>query len=82
MRVCPSVLQDAVLKLTEDMSQAGFPVIRLVGMFQLPSVPCPVFLFGVTEIVGKPLNRQFAGLRKIKHVWPAVGTKVGCEDGT
>lgn len=70
------VLQDAVAKLTEDMSQAGFPVIRLMGMYQLPSVPSPVFLFGVTEIVGKPLNRQFSGLRKIKQVWPAPSTLV------
>jgi hypothetical protein len=69
-------LQDAVAKLTEDMSQAGFPVIRLMGMYQLPSVPSPVFLFGVTEIVGKPLNRQFAGLRKIKQVWPGPNTPV------
>jgi hypothetical protein len=69
-------LQDAVAKLTEDMSQAGFPVIRLMGMYQLPSVPSPVFLFGVTEIVGKPLNRQFSGLRKIKQVWPAPSALV------
>lgn len=65
-----------MLKLTEDMSQAGFPVIRLLGLFQLPSVPSPVFLFSVTEVVGKPLSRQFTSLRKIKQVWPTSTAKV------
>jgi hypothetical protein len=71
-----SVLQEAVLKLSEDMSLANFPVIKLLGMFQLPSLVSPVNLFGCTEVVGKPLKRQFAGLRKISQVWPAPGEQV------
>lgn len=62
--------QDAVIKLSDNMALAGFPVIRLEGLFQLPSVPCPVFLFSATEVVGKPLRRTYEGLRKIRRVWP------------
>lgn len=69
-------LQEAVLKLSEDMSLANFPVIKLLGMFQVPSLVSPVNLFGCTEIVGKPLRRQFAGLRKISQVWPLAGEQV------
>jgi len=69
------------MKLTEEMSQAGFPVIKLLGLFQLPSLPSPAFLFSATEVVGKPLRRQFAGLRKIRQVWPTPGCKVGVDPG-
>jgi hypothetical protein len=65
-----------VLKLSEDMSLANFPVIKLLGMFQLPSLVSPVNLFGCTEVVGKPLKRQFSGLRKISQVWPLPGEQV------
>eukprot|EP00879_Flechtneria_rotunda_P023949 GHRR01025369.1.p1 GENE.GHRR01025369.1~~GHRR01025369.1.p1 ORF type:complete len:969 (+),score=296.48 GHRR01025369.1:353-3259(+) len=68
--------EDAVAKLSENMAMAGFPVIRLVGLYQLPSIPCPVFLFSVTEVVGKPLRRQFTSLRKIKQVWPPQSYKL------
>ncbi|KAF6259953.1 hypothetical protein COO60DRAFT_1700595 [Scenedesmus sp. NREL 46B-D3] len=62
--------EDAVAKLSENMALAGFPVIRMAGLFQLPCVPCPVFLYSVVEAVGRPLRRTFAGLRKIKNIWP------------
>jgi hypothetical protein len=65
-----AVLQDAVAKLSENMALAGFPVIRMSGLFQLPCVPCPVFLYNVMEAVGRPLRRTFPGLRKIKQIWP------------
>jgi hypothetical protein len=52
------------------MALAGFPVIRMAGLFQLPCVPCPVFLYSVVEAVGRPLRRNFPGLRKIKQIWP------------
>lgn len=74
-----SSLQDAVAKLSENMALAGFPVIRMAGLFQLPCVPCPVFLYSVVEAVGRPLRRSFPGLRKIKQIWPQPpDMKVGC----
>jgi len=52
-------LQEAILKLSENMSMAGFPVIRLEGLYQLQAVPSPVYLFSCTEVVGRPLRRTF-----------------------
>jgi hypothetical protein len=79
----PAVLQDAVAKLSENMALAGFPVIRMSGLFQLPCVPCPVFLYNVVEAVGRPLRRTFPGLRKIKQIWPQPPEmKVRCEIST
>jgi hypothetical protein len=67
--VCDYV-QEAILKLSENMSMAGFPVIRLEGLYQLQAIPSPVYLFSCTEVVGRPLRRTFEGLRKVKKIWP------------
>lgn len=74
-------LQEAVQQLSEDLSLAGFPVIKLLGMFQLSSAPRPVYLYGCTEVVGRPLKRQFTELRKIKQLWPAPGQTVRARPG-
>lgn len=74
-------LQEAVQQLSEDLSLAGFPVIKLLGMFQLSTVSNPVYLYGCTEVVGRPLKRQFTELRKITQLWPAPGQAVRAHPG-
>jgi hypothetical protein len=76
--MCAAVaaLQEAVEQLSDDLSLAGFPIIKLLGMFQLSCVSSPVYLYGCTEVVGRPLKRQFTELRKIKQQWPALGQTV------
>jgi hypothetical protein len=69
--------QDAAVELSKNMALASFPIIRLCGLFQLPSVPCPVYLFSCTELIGKPMRRDFpAGPRKVKAVWAATDKRV------
>eukprot|EP00878_Enallax_costatus_P030966 GHUV01033787.1.p1 GENE.GHUV01033787.1~~GHUV01033787.1.p1 ORF type:complete len:540 (+),score=161.45 GHUV01033787.1:449-2068(+) len=68
--------EEAVMKLAENMSQAGFPVIKLCGQYKLESTSNPVFLYSCNEQVGKPLKRTFGDLRKVKKVWPNADSPV------
>lgn len=58
------------MKLAENMSQAGFPVIKLCGQYKLDSTSTPAFLYSCNEQVGKPLKRTFGDLRKARKMWP------------
>lgn len=69
------------MQLSEDMSRAGFPVIKLLGMFQLVSSPSAITLYGVTDMLGQDLPRQFAGLRKTIQMWPDPPAQVGAMGG-
>jgi hypothetical protein len=59
---------DAWVKLREDMSGAGFPIVRLVGQFEITSPPVAVWLYEVMEQVGKPLCIKPHNPRKLTQV--------------
>lgn len=68
-------LQDAVMRLSEDMCRASFPVIELLGLFKLTETQ-HIWLYGSSGVVGKPGRREFAPLRKLTQAWPSPGEKV------
>ncbi len=60
--------QDAWAKLRENMGAASFPVVHLLGLYQLPALPSPIWIYDISEMVGKPLPRSFPPPRKIAQV--------------
>lgn len=71
------ITQDAWVKLGENMASAGFPVVKLLGLYQLPALPSPIWIYHATEVVGKPLSRGSPPPRKVTQVWPQRGIQVG-----
>lgn len=66
------ITQEAWRELSLDMPAAGFPVVQLLGLFQLDSVPgAPVWLYQICERLGEPTSRIFPLPRKIRRAWPA-----------
>jgi hypothetical protein len=76
--LCGLPEQDALDELLPRMALGAFPVVQLVGLYTLPSLGHPIWMYDIREQVGKPLRRTFPTLqRKMTKIWPKPdGTKV------
>eukprot|EP00798_Chlamydomonas_sp_ICE-L_P006610 gene6610-3263_t len=62
---------DGWMSLRESMASAGFPVVHVLGLFELATTPGkPTWLYHIPEIVGKPLGREFDHPRNLTKLWP------------
>lgn len=43
--------------LRQDMAAAGFPVVEQLGQFKMDSWPQPLWVYQVTQLLGRPLHR-------------------------
>lgn len=59
---------DAWLHFMNDFPKAGFPTISQLGSYRLDTLPEPLWIYNITQHVGKKLVRSFPSLRKLKFV--------------
>ncbi|KAL4419982.1 hypothetical protein ABPG75_007080 [Micractinium tetrahymenae] len=60
------------VRLRQDMSGAGFPVVEQLGQYKVDSWPAPLWVYQVTQLLGRPLHRQLApptGLEALEAGW-------------
>ena len=59
---------EAWVHFGNDFATAGFPTIEILGSYQMLRWPEAMFIYNITQRVGKKLNRSFPYLRDLQCV--------------
>lgn len=60
------------VRLRQGMASASFPVVEQLGQFMVDSWPAPIWIYQVTQLLGRPLHRQPGppnGLEALEAGW-------------
>ncbi|KAG2499572.1 hypothetical protein HYH03_002517 [Edaphochlamys debaryana] len=74
--------QEAWNKLRGNMSRAGFPIVRRLGLYRLQSEEDkPSWLYTLDGSLLRPIRRDMPPPRKLVQVWPPPGARMANDWG-